>query len=100
MNIVKNSNKISTLVNLQNNTDDISRYGCNILGSILFNVFINDIFLLIKHGQLYNYADGNTLLMSYPDFNVLIESLVDDSKSLIQWFDFSCMQANPGKFQV
>ena len=29
MNIVKNSNKISTLINLQNNTDVISRYGCN-----------------------------------------------------------------------
>ena len=29
MNIVKNSHKISTLVNLQNNTDVISRYGCN-----------------------------------------------------------------------
>ena len=29
MNIVKNSNKISSLVNLQNNTDTISRYGCN-----------------------------------------------------------------------
>ena len=29
MNIVKNSNKISTLVNLENNTDVISRYRCN-----------------------------------------------------------------------
>ena len=29
MNIVKNNNKISTLINLQNNTDVISRYGCN-----------------------------------------------------------------------
>ena len=72
----------------------------SILGPILFNVFINDIFLFIKHGQLYNYADDNTLSMSCPDFNVLIESLVDDSKSLIQWFDFKCMQANPEKFQA
>ena len=32
--------------------------------------------------------------------NVLIDSLVDDSKSLIQWFDFNCMQANPEKFQA
>ena len=65
----------------------------------LFNVFINDIFLFIKHGQLYNYADDNTLSMSCPDFNLLIDSLVDDSKSLIEWFDFNCMQANPEKFQ-
>ena len=29
MNIVINNNKISTLINLQNNTVVISRYGCN-----------------------------------------------------------------------
>ena len=29
MNIVKNNNKVSTLINLQNNTDVISQYGCN-----------------------------------------------------------------------
>ena len=29
MNIVKNNNKRSTLINLQNNTDVLSRYGCN-----------------------------------------------------------------------
>ena len=29
MNIVNNSNKISTLINLQNNTDVISRHSCN-----------------------------------------------------------------------
>ena len=29
MNIVKNNNKISTLINLLNNTDVISWYGCN-----------------------------------------------------------------------
>ena len=48
----------------------------SVLGPILFNVFINDIFLFIKHGQLYNYADDNTLSMSCPDFNLLIDSLV------------------------
>ena len=30
MNIVNNSNKISTLIILQNNTDVISRLGCNV----------------------------------------------------------------------
>ena len=66
----------------------------SVLGPILFNVFSNDIFLFMKHGPLYNYADNNTLSMSCPDLNLLIDSLVDDSKSLIEWFDFNCMQAN------
>jgi hypothetical protein len=33
----------------------------SILGPLLFNVFINDIFLFIKDSSLYNYADDNTL---------------------------------------
>ena len=33
----------------------------SILGPFLFNVFINDIFLWLKQGDLYNYADDNTL---------------------------------------
>ena len=72
----------------------------SVLGLVLFNMFINNIILFIKHGQLYNYADDNTLSMSCADFNLLIDSLVDDSKSLIEWFDFNCMQANPENFQA
>ena len=81
---------------------DISKGGPqgSVLGPILFNVFINDIFHFIKHGKLYNYADDNTLSMSCPDFDVLIRSLVSDSDALISWFDFNCMQANPDKFQA
>jgi hypothetical protein len=33
----------------------------SILGSLLFNAFINDIFYFVKKGTLYNYADDNTL---------------------------------------
>ena len=72
----------------------------SVLGPILFNIFINDIFLFIKHGQLYNYADDNTLSKSCRNFDVLMDSLVDDSKSLIHWFYINCMQANPEKFQA
>jgi hypothetical protein len=33
----------------------------SIVGTFLFNVFINDIFYFIDKGNLYNYADDNTL---------------------------------------
>ena len=49
MNIVKNNNKISTLINLQNNTDVISRYGCN--GKT--HVHIVDIMYVHKFTRLF-----------------------------------------------
>ena len=70
------------------------------LGPLLFNVLINDIFYFTEHGTLYNYADGNTLSFSCPDFDRLIQVLQSESLILINWFHDNCMQANPDKFQA
>ena len=70
------------------------------MGPVFFNIFINDIFEFIKKGNLYNYADDNTL--SYADDNVtnLVDTLEHESKILIKWFKDNQMQANPDKFQA
>ena len=36
----------------------------SILGPILFNIFLNDIFLFISRCQICNYADNSTLYKS------------------------------------
>jgi hypothetical protein len=33
----------------------------SILGPVMFNIFINDIFDFVKKGDLHNYTDDNTL---------------------------------------
>ena len=48
--------------------------------------FINDIFYFLKHGTLYNYADGNTVSFSTPDFDELIRVLQSESQILLDWF--------------
>ena len=72
----------------------------SILGPILFNIFINDIFGFVKHSTLYNYADDNTVSHADRDLEKLKFSLETDSESLINWFRLNKMQANPDKFQA
>ena len=72
----------------------------SILGPLLFNAFINDIFYFIKEGTLYNYADDNTLSFCHENFDKLVSVLQEESNVLIDWFRDNCMQANPSKFQA
>ena len=71
----------------------------SILGPLLFNVFINDIFHFLN---LYNYADDNILSYSYAHSNsdTLIHTLQQDCTSTLQWFNINQMKANPSKFQA
>ena len=72
----------------------------SIMEPLLFNVFISDIFSVVKHGSLYNYADDNTLSFCSPDYDNLSTALQTDSIQHIEWFKVNKMQANPEKFQV
>ncbi len=72
----------------------------SILGPILFNIFINDIFLFIENCDLTNYADYNTLSSSSNTIDALVQILQTDVKSSINWFKNNYMQANADKFQV
>ena len=75
----------------------------SILGPLIFNIFINDIFYVIfyviKHGTLYNYADDNTLSFIHKNLNILKEVLQGESILLINWFTENLMKENPDKFQ-
>ena len=72
----------------------------SILGPLLFNVFINDIFYIVEKCSLYNYADDNTLAYIHKKIGILHQVLVKESLSLIQWFENNLMKANPDKFQA
>jgi hypothetical protein len=71
----------------------------SILGPLLFNVFINDIFQVVDHSTMYNYADDNTLFNCHKDVETVKANLEHDASKVIQWFDQNQMKANPDKFQ-
>ena len=58
----------------------------SVLGPILFNIFINDLFLFIENCDLCNYADDNTLSFSSNTLEVLVQTLQTDAKASINWF--------------
>ena len=71
----------------------------SILGPILFNVFINDIFLLLTQ-NFHNYADDNTITEIGETVQELINLLQVKTEKAINWLDLNSMIANPDKFKA
>ena len=72
----------------------------SILGPILFNLFINDLFLWIDKAELHNFADDNTISAFADSIQVLISTLEIESDKAIKWFSDNDMIANPDKFHA
>ena len=71
-----------------------------ILGPILFNIFLNDIFASLNETILYNYADDNIICNSDENIKNVKSHLGSITEIAIDWFKRNCMQANPEKFQA
>ena len=72
----------------------------SILGPILFNIFINDFLFSLKHSQICNFADDNSIYACENDIENVLRSLNNDIQISLQWFKTNFMVANPAKFQV
>ena len=69
----------------------------SILGPLLFNIFLNDLFLFVENSDLSNYADGNTLYSSGNDLKKVKQTLRQDFEIVIKWFYENYMVLNSGK---
>ena len=58
----------------------------SILGPLLFNIFLNDIFMFISKCSLCNYADDNTLYSTGKNLNRIRRNLEMEFMILHQWF--------------
>ena len=72
----------------------------SVLDPILFNFYINDLFLFSKEATLYNCAADNTLSFFSKTYSNLIGVLEREAGVALTWLEQNQMIANPEKFQV
>ena len=71
----------------------------SVLGPLLFNIFINDLFFSVKSCDIHNYADDNTLSVANTDIDTIISKLESDINILDTWFRSNGLLLNEKKCQ-
>jgi hypothetical protein len=71
----------------------------SILGPMLFNIFVNDMFYFIESSSLYCYADDTQIAAISNNLNDVISTLQDSGNIAVEWYKDNGMQANPKKFK-
>lgn len=89
---VKINNSFSTLLDILFGVPQGS-----ILGPLLFNVFLIDLFLITIETDIASYADDNTPYTYGSDKNQVVEDLEKTAERMFIWFAENGMKANEAK---
>ena len=69
----------------------------SILGPLLFNIFICDMFYFLENHELANYADDSTPYSAKRNHKLVIEELETSSSILFKWLQTNYMKVNTDK---
>ena len=69
----------------------------SVLGPLLFNIYLNDLFWTQKYSEVCNLADDTTYYSSDLELKELIRKLEHDSALALEWFDCNYMKLNTDK---
>ena len=72
----------------------------SILGPLVFNIYLSDIFLFTSDCEIANYADDNTPYCQGKNIKFVMSQLEKDTNLLITWVADNSMRANPDKFHL
>ena len=69
----------------------------SVLGPILLNIYLNDLFYLTEMTQVCNFADDTTFYVCDKDLNTLINRLEFDTALAVEWFENNFIKLNQDK---
>ena len=72
----------------------------SILGPLIFDIYINDIFYFVNEDTVANFADDNTPYTIQNNIETLLNNLQSDSHTLLMWFDNNFLTLNADKCKL
>ena len=72
----------------------------SVLGHLLFNIFINDLFYVFDDINVCNYADDTTLYACDISLKIPMDKLEYAANNAVDWFKYNYMKLNPDKHHL
>ena len=72
----------------------------SILGLLLFNIFLCDLFLFVPDTGIANYADDNTPHTTNKHLETVLKDTEQESDSFLKWFTDNLLKENPEKYHL
>ena len=72
----------------------------SLLGPLLFNIFINYLFLFIRKSEICNFEDNNTLYIVGKNIENVISDLKTDLVGVLEWFKINLLKLTLANFSL